>query len=124
MSEENQRKAPQLKMSEDMQVLFSNLVRVSHTPAELVFDFSQMLPAQENIEVLSRIIMTPMGAKLFYAALRDNLARYEAAFGEIQMPRNNSLANDLFKTVQPPKGPNSEQDKDKDEDKNKDEKES
>ena len=117
MSEEKPKKAPQLKMSEDLQVLFANLVRVSHTPAELVLDFAQMLPAQENIEVLSRIIMTPMGAKLFYTALRDNLARYEASFGEIQMPRNNSLANDLFKSVQPPKGPHPDEDKGNEEDK-------
>ena len=105
MTEENAKKAPQLKMSEEMQVYFANLVRVSHTPAEIVLDFAQMLPAQENIEVLSRVIMTPMGAKLFFTAMRDNLARYEAAFGEIQMPRNNSLANDLFRSVQPPKNP-------------------
>ncbi|MBI9049088.1 MAG: DUF3467 domain-containing protein [Anaerolineaceae bacterium] len=109
-NEEKKKKPPELKLSEDMQVLFANLVRVSHTPAEIVLDFAQMLPAQEHIDVLSRIIMTPMGTKLFFTALRDNLARYEAAFGEIKMPRNNSLANDLFKSVQPPKNPESSDD--------------
>ena len=103
---EEKKKVPaELKFSEDMQVIFANMVRVSHTPAELVLDFAQMLPGQDQLEILSRIIMTPMGAKLFFAAMRDNLARYEAAFGEITIPRNSSLANDLFRSVQPPKGP-------------------
>jgi hypothetical protein len=104
-NEEKKINVPELQVSEDSQAIFANLVRVSHTPAEIVLDFAQMLPAQEKIKVLSRVIMTPMGAKLFYAALRDNLARYEAAFGEIKIPHNTSLANDLFRSVQPPKKP-------------------
>jgi hypothetical protein len=39
----------------------------------------------------SRIIMTPENAKNFLFALRDNLAKYEAMFGEIKQitPKNN-----------------------------------
>ena len=111
MTDEKKRiKPPELQMAEDLQVIYANLVRVSHTPAEIVFDFAQMLPAQEKINVLSRVIMTPMGVKLFFNALRDNLARYEAAFGEITIPRNSSLANDLFRAVQPPKTPDTPED--------------
>ena len=103
---EEKKKGPvDLKFAEDMQVIFANMVRVSHTPAELVLDFAQMLPGQDQMEILSRIIMTPIGAKLFYTAMRENLARYEATFGEIVIPHNSSLANDLFRSVQPPKGP-------------------
>jgi hypothetical protein len=103
--EEKRKTPPELKFAEDMQVIFANMVRVSHTPAELVLDFAQMLPAQDQINVLSRIIMTPMGAKLFFTALRENLARYEASFGEINIPHNSPLVNDLFRSVQPPKNP-------------------
>ncbi len=105
--EEKKKTPPELVLPDDLQTIFTNMVRVSHTPAEIILDFAQMLPAQENITVLSRMVMTPMGAKLFYTALRDNLMRYEAAFGEINIPRGTSLASDLFRSVQPPKNPDS-----------------
>jgi hypothetical protein len=49
--------------------------------------------------------MSPIGAKLFYHALGENLARYEANFGEINLPGGNSLATDLFKPTHPPEPP-------------------
>lgn len=101
--EEKKKTPPELLLPEGLNTIFSNMVRVSHTPAEVVLDFAQMLPAQEAIKVLSRVVMTPMGAKLFYAALRDNLMRYEASFGEINIPNGTSLASDLFRSVHPPK---------------------
>jgi hypothetical protein len=39
--------------------------------------------------------MTPLHAKLLLRALADNLAKYEAQFGEIQVPTG--LADQLFK---------------------------
>jgi hypothetical protein len=107
--EEKKTVPPELHLPDDLQSLFTNMVRVSHTPAEIVLDFAQLLPGQATIEVLSRIIMTPMGAKLFYAALRDNLMRYEAAYGEINIPRGTSLASDLFRSVHPPKNPDTQE---------------
>ena len=47
--------------------------------------------------------MSPLGAKLLQRALAENLARYEAAFGEIKVPGQNSLADFLFKPPAPPK---------------------
>jgi hypothetical protein len=49
--------------------------------------------------------MSPLGAKLFYRALAENLARYEASFGEIKIPGGNSLADFLFKPPQTPSAP-------------------
>jgi hypothetical protein len=49
--------------------------------------------------------MTPLSAKLLLRALQENLARYEAAFGEIPIPKNNTLAENLFKGLQPPEPP-------------------
>jgi hypothetical protein len=40
--------------------------------------------------------MSPVAAKLFYRALAENLARYEAAFGEIPLAGASALANNLF----------------------------
>jgi hypothetical protein len=55
---------------------------------------------------MARLLMSPMGLKLFFLALGENLARYEATFGEIKLPPGNTgLAGDLFRRVQPPEPP-------------------
>jgi hypothetical protein len=46
--------------------------------------------------------MSPLGAKLLYRALAENLARYEAAFGEIKVPGESTLADHLFHPPAPP----------------------
>lgn len=89
----------------DCQPNYTNLVRISHSPAELVFDFAQLVPYAQTATVVSRLIMSPIGAKLFYRALAENLAKYETNFGEINLPPSGALANDLFRTIQPPDSP-------------------
>jgi hypothetical protein len=49
--------------------------------------------------------MTPLSAKLLVRALTENIARYEAAFGAINVPVNSTLAENLFKPFQPPNEP-------------------
>lgn len=66
---------------------YSNLVVISHTPAEVVMDFAQMLPGQEGAVVRQRIIMNPVHAKRTLAALSDNIKKYEQQFGTISEPR-------------------------------------
>ena len=93
---------PNIELPADMEAVYSNLVRISHSPAELVFDFARQLPSQSAARVVSRLLMSPVAAKMFYRALAENLARYEAAFGEISLPGNTPLANDLFRPHRPP----------------------
>jgi hypothetical protein len=92
---------PSLTRPPEMDAVYVNLVRTSHSPAEMVFDFARMMPNQPQTHVLSRLMMSPVSAKLFQRALSDNLARYEASFGEIPIPRDSSLANDLFGSHNP-----------------------
>ena len=66
---------------------YSNLVVVSHTPAEVVLDFAQMLPGTEGATIRQRIIMNPIHAKRTLAALNDNIRKYEQQFGTIEEPR-------------------------------------
>ncbi len=80
-------------------------MRISHSPAELVFDFAQILPGGPAAHVNARLLMSPLGAKLFFRALGENLARYEAAFGEIHIPGDPNLANELFRQARPPEPP-------------------
>jgi hypothetical protein len=96
---------PHLELPADLEAVYSNLVRISNSPAELVFDFARLLPDQPNAKVLARLLMSPIGAKLFFRALGENLARYEAAFGQINLPGEPTLANDLFGFIQPPEKP-------------------
>ena len=49
--------------------------------------------------------MSPVAAKLFYRALGENLAHYEAAFGTIPVPGDTSLADNLFRGIHPPEPP-------------------
>ena len=96
---------PPMETPDDLEPLYSNLARISHTPSEFIIDFSRMLPAQPRFKVLARILMSPMGAKLLLRALAENLSRYEATFGEVHLPGEQGLAGDLFKQVHPPKAP-------------------
>jgi hypothetical protein len=89
----------------DLNAIYSNMVRITHTPAELVFDFARVLPGDPTFRLFARVIMSPVGAKLFHRALSENLGRYEAAFGEIPLPGEGSLANDLFRSIHPPENP-------------------
>jgi hypothetical protein len=65
--------------------IYSNFVIVGHSAAEFVLDFVQVLPGLPKAIVRSRIIMSPQHAKRLMGAMDENLARYEAAFGPIEL---------------------------------------
>lgn len=95
---------PQIPMElpPDLDAIYANLVRITHSPAELIFDFARVLPGSTAARIQSRLIMSPVGAKLFYRALGENLARYESSFGEIPVPGDAGLASELFRPPHPP----------------------
>ena len=66
--------------------VYSNVASVVHNPNEFIFDFAVILPGKNAAQVRSRIITNPAHAKQFLAALEENVARYEANFGEIKPP--------------------------------------
>ena len=94
-----------MEIVEGLKPLYTNLARISHSPADIVIDFAQILPGEGKAVVQARILMTPLSAKLLLRALQENLARYETAFGEINVPHGSSLADNLFKGLQPPEPP-------------------
>lgn len=94
---------PAIEVPPNMQTVYANLVRISHTPSELLFDFAHILPGTSPALVCARVVMSPLGAKLLHRALSENLARYEASFGEIKIPGESStLADFLFRPPAPP----------------------
>jgi hypothetical protein len=96
---------PAMEIPPDLPIEYVNLVRIAHSPSELVFDFAHLLPGSSPAKVTARLVMSPLGAKLFYRALTENLARYEAAFGTIAIPGDPSLADNLFRPPAPPEKP-------------------
>lgn len=70
--------------------VYSNLVIVGHSPAEFVLDFVQILPGLPKGLVRSRVIMSPIHAKRLLMAMEENIHKYEAAFGKIEIhePQN------------------------------------
>ncbi len=91
-----------MEVPPDLPIEYVNLVRIAHSPSELVFDFAHLLPGSGPAKVRSRLVMSPLGAKLFHRALTENLARYEAAFGDIAIPGDPLLAENLFRPPAPP----------------------
>ena len=96
---------PKIIVPEGMEPAYANLARISHSPADIVIDFAHILPGETTANIRSRVVMTPLSAKLLLRALNENIARYEAAFGEITVPSNRSLAESLFRPHHPPEPP-------------------
>ena len=104
MSFPNPPASPSLEIPSGLDVVYANLARISHSPADIVVDFAHILPGDTKATVKARVLMSPLSAKLLMRALAENLARYESVFGEIVVP-NTSLAENLFRPHQPPEPP-------------------
>lgn len=63
---------------------YANLAIITHSHAEFVLDFVNVMPGTPKSKVKSRIVFSPMHAKRFMKALIENVQRYEAANGPIQ----------------------------------------
>lgn len=96
---------PRLILAPGQDAIYSNVVRISHSLSELVFDFGRLLPGEADVYVKARVMMSPLSAKLLQRALADNITKYETTFGEIKIPQGKSLADDLFHSLQPPEPP-------------------
>ncbi|MEO6831103.1 MAG: DUF3467 domain-containing protein [Chitinophagaceae bacterium] len=74
-----------IELSEEMaDGQYANLAIITHSFAEFVMDFVNVMPNVPKAKVKSRIIMTPHHAKRLMRALVDNVKRYEAAHGVIK----------------------------------------
>jgi len=87
----------------DLDATYSNLALITHSASEIIVDFARVLPNTPNAKVYARIITTPLHAKLLLRALKENLEKYEAQFGEIKLPETgDALAQQFFGAVKPP----------------------
>ena len=63
---------------------YANLAIITHSNAEFVIDFVNVMPGTPKSKVKSRIILTPFHAKRFMKAMIENVKKFEAANGAIQ----------------------------------------
>ena len=75
--------------------VYVNLAMIVHSPTEIVIDFARIMPRMPKAKVLSRIIMTPMHAKLLHEALEDNLKKFEKQYGDIKLYRGNDSSSNI-----------------------------
>ena len=82
--EQNPNQPLNIEISEEIaEGAYANLAIITHSNAEFVVDFVNVMPGTPKSKVKSRVILTPMHAKRFMKALVENVERYEAANGTI-----------------------------------------
>jgi hypothetical protein len=74
-----------IELSEEMaDGEYANLAIITHSFAEFVIDFVNVMPNVPKAKVKSRIVMTPQHAKRLMRAMVDNVKRFEAQYGNIK----------------------------------------
>ena len=84
---ENNTQANQLNIEITEEVAegqYANLAVITHSHAEFVIDFVNVMPGTPKSKVKSRLIMTPQHTKRFMKALIENISRFEENNGVIQ----------------------------------------
>lgn len=76
----------QVQLDDDVsQGMYVNMAMVNHNETEFTLDFIYIQPQQPKAKVRSRIITSPKHAKRVLLALQENLSRFEARFGKIDV---------------------------------------
>src|ERR1041384_5758416 len=97
MDQQNQPQQNQLNIEISEEVAegnYANLAIITHSHAEFVIDFVNVMPGTPNSTVKARIILTPQHAKRFMKAITENIGKYESVNGsikdleEVQIPFN------------------------------------
>jgi len=92
---ETQNQQLNIEIAEDVaEGTYANLAIITHSHAEFIIDFVNVMPGTPKSKVKSRIILTPQHAKRLMKALTENIGRFETANGlikdieEVQIPFN------------------------------------
>ncbi len=84
-AQNNEQQQLNIELSEDMaEGIYANLAIITHSNAEFVVDFVNVMPGVPKAKVKSRIILTPQHAKRLLKALADNIKKFESVNGNIQ----------------------------------------
>lgn len=67
------------------QGVFVNLAMVNHTETEFTLDLMYVQPQAPKATVRARVITTPKHLKRLLQAIQENLEKYEARFGVVDV---------------------------------------
>jgi hypothetical protein len=85
MEDQNQENQINIELSEEVaEGTYANLAMIAHSNSEFVIDFIRLMPGVPKARVKSRIVMTPEHTVRFLQALKENVERYQDAFGDIR----------------------------------------
>jgi len=74
-----------IELTEEMaDGVYSNLAIITHSNAEFILDFINVMPGIPKAKVKSRIVLTPQHAKRLMKALADNIQKFEQVNGPIK----------------------------------------
>ena len=65
--------------------VYVNMAMLNHNETEFVIDFIYVQPQAPKAVVRARVINSPKHMKRLLHALQDNVAKYEAQFGKIDI---------------------------------------
>jgi hypothetical protein len=86
--DDQQQQAPNqlnIEISEEMgEGVYANLAIITHSHAEFVVDFVNVMPGMPKSKVKSRIILTPQHAKRLMKAITENIQKFEQVNGPIR----------------------------------------
>ena len=84
----NQQNQLSINLSKEVaQGIYSNLAVINHSSSEFIIDYIRVMPGVPQADVKSRVILTPEHAKRLMNALKDNINKYEEAYGEIDVKK-------------------------------------
>ncbi len=75
---------------------YANLAIITHSFSEFILDFVNIMPGVPKARVKSRVVMTPQHAKRLMRALRENISKFEANFGEIPEQESQNPPFNMF----------------------------
>ena len=95
MTDQNSSNQLNIEISEEVaEGTYANLAIITHSHAEFVIDFVNVMPGTPKSKVKARIILTPQHAKRFMKAINENIQKFELVNGsikdleEVQLPMN------------------------------------
>lgn len=92
---EDKKNQVKINVSPDkMEAKYSDFAVVGKNALGFNVDFGQRMPGAQQVNIVSRLAMSPQHAKLLSHLLAKNVAEYEKEFGEIQVPKAPQRAED------------------------------
>lgn len=74
-----------IELTEEMsEGVYSNLAIITHSTAEFVLDFINVMPNAPKAKVKSRVVLAPQHAKRLMKALIENVSKFEQVHGQIK----------------------------------------